>query len=49
VLGNDAFDDGLEGELLVGVEAADGLELKAEVVVGAALVVVEEQEVGGGT
>jgi hypothetical protein len=37
VFGDDALDDGFEGELLVGVEAADGLELKAEGVVGSSL------------
>lgn len=42
------FDDGLERALLLLAQAGAGLELQAQVVVGAALVLVEEELVGAG-
>jgi hypothetical protein len=41
----DALDDGLEDVLLVVGEAGGGLELEAQVVVGAALVRIEDERI----
>lgn len=42
----EAFEDAFDGVFFVVVEAGDGFELEAQVVVGAAFVVVKEKRVG---
>jgi hypothetical protein len=46
VLEDQALDEGLGDLLLFGGKAGDGLEMQAQILVGSALVLVEDQEVG---